>query len=222
MDFKIRCRRNGNCSYWTELLLLQILVLLIFFDIIQAKFDDNQLQRRGPEKGIENIASHSCIHDEIIEQRRKRPGSKVYSVTPQVYHQATEPEPLHRKGRALLEISEVSGFSKNVKQPIRIYLNYDAVGHSPARDCRNVGDIVKLGEPPAASNLGTPTCNPHNDPPISGDCWYNCTSDDIAGEDKRHRLRRALGQTADWFRRALAVEPVRGNLRLSGYSACSH
>lgn len=31
---------------------------------------------------------------------------------------------------------------------------------------------------------------------------------------------QALGQTADWFRRALAVEPVRGNLRLSGYSAC--
>ncbi|KAI3750367.1 hypothetical protein L2E82_21001 [Cichorium intybus] len=103
-------------------------------------------------------------------------------------------------------------FPKNAKQPIRIYLNYDAVGHSPARDCRKVGDIVKLGEPPAASNLDTPSCNPRNDPPIYGDCWYNCTSDDIAGEDKRHRLRRALGQTADWFKRALAVEPVRGNL----------
>lgn len=33
-------------------------------------------------------------------------------------------------------------------------------------------------------------------------------------------LLQALGQTADWFRRALAVEPVKGNLRLSGYSAC--
>ena len=31
---------------------------------------------------------------------------------------------------------------------------------------------------------------------------------------------QALGQTADWFRRALAVEPVSGKLRLSGYSAC--
>ena len=31
---------------------------------------------------------------------------------------------------------------------------------------------------------------------------------------------QALGQTADWFKRALAVERVRGNLRLSGYSAC--
>ena len=31
---------------------------------------------------------------------------------------------------------------------------------------------------------------------------------------------QALGQTANWFRRALAVEPVKGNLRLSGYSAC--
>lgn len=33
-------------------------------------------------------------------------------------------------------------------------------------------------------------------------------------------LLQALGQTAYWFRRALAVEPVKGNLRLSGYSAC--
>lgn len=37
---------------------------------------------------------------------------------------------------------------------------------------------------------GSPSCNPHGDPPISGDCWYNCTSDDIAGEDKRRRLRK--------------------------------
>lgn len=31
---------------------------------------------------------------------------------------------------------------------------------------------------------------------------------------------QALEQTADWFKRALSVEPVKGNLRLSGYSAC--
>lgn len=36
----------------------------------------------------------------------------------------------------------------------------------------------------------------------------------------RNYLMQALGQTADWFRRALAVEPVKGSLRLSGYSAC--
>ena len=67
---------------------------------------------------------------------------------------------------------------------------------------------------------GFPSCNPHGDPPIFGDCWYNCTSEDISQEDKKHRLRKALGQTADWFKRALAVEPVKENLRLSGYSAC--
>jgi leishmanolysin len=33
---------------------------------------------------------------------------------------------------------------KNVKKPIRIYLNYDAVGHSLDRDCKNIGDIVKV------------------------------------------------------------------------------
>ncbi|KAI7742875.1 hypothetical protein M8C21_027416, partial [Ambrosia artemisiifolia] len=186
MDFKIIYFRR-KC--WTELLVLQILLVLVFFDIIiQAKHNHNELKWREPVEGGEDIASHSCIHDEIIEQRRKRPGNKVYSVTPQVY-QAAVTEPLHRTGRALLEVPKVSRFSKNAKQPIRIYLNYDAVGHSPARDCRNVGDIVKLGEPPAASHLGTPSCNPRNDPPIFGDCWYNCTLDDIAGEDKRHRLR---------------------------------
>ncbi|PWA76931.1 EGF-like, conserved site-containing protein [Artemisia annua] len=216
MEFKISSR------LWSELLLIEILLVLVFFNSVQAKNDDRHLQWRGPETGSEkHVASHSCIHDEIIEQRRKKPGNKVYSVTPQVYHGTVDTsEPIHRKGRSLLGISEVSSVPKNAKQPIRIYLNYDAVGHSPARDCRNVGDIVKLGEPPGASYLGTPTCNPNNDPPVLGDCWYNCTSDDIAGEDKRHRLRRALGQTADWFRRALAVERVRGNLRLSGYSAC--
>lgn len=39
---------------------------------------------------------------------------------------------------------------------------------------------------------GIPSCNPHSDPPIFGDCWYNCTLDDIAGEDKRHRLRKVI------------------------------
>lgn len=37
---------------------------------------------------------------------------------------------------------------------------------------------------------GTPSCNPHSDPPVSGDCWYNCTLDDISGEDKKHRLHK--------------------------------
>ncbi|KAK1392506.1 putative Metalloendopeptidase [Heracleum sosnowskyi] len=114
----------------------------------------------------------------------------------------------------------VQGGQDNSKKPIRIHLNYEAVGHSPDRDCRNVGDIVKLGEPAVTSPFGMPSCNPHSDPPISTDCLYNCNLDDIAGEDKKYRLRKALGQAADWFRRALAVERVRGNLQLSGYSAC--
>ncbi|KAF5739403.1 hypothetical protein HS088_TW12G00608 [Tripterygium wilfordii] len=171
-----------------------------------------------PGKGSEHIVSHSCIHDQIVEQRR-RPGYKVHSVTPQIYERSSS-EPLHRKGRALLGVTKIPVKQKGAKQPIRIYLNYDAVGHSPDRDCRKVGDIVKLGEPPQISMPGVPSCNLHGDPPILSDCWYNCTLDDISGEDKRQRLRKALGQTADWFRRALAVEPVKGNLRLSGYSAC--
>ena len=37
---------------------------------------------------------------------------------------------------------------------------------------------------------GLPLCNPHADPPILGDCWYNCTSEDISGEDKKRRLHK--------------------------------
>lgn len=196
--------------------LLQVVLLLLCLESGHAIIHEHQVPRQRAEKQNEDIVSHSCIHDQIIEQR-KRPGRRVYSVSPQVYEESSVSEPLHRRGRALLEFSRKP---KDAMQPIRIILNYDAVGHSSDRDCQNVGDVVKLGEPPGASYSGTPSCNPHGDPPIYGDCWYNCTLDDIAGEDKKHRLRKALGQTAEWFRRTLAVEPVRGNLRLSGYSAC--
>ncbi|GLU04392.1 hypothetical protein SLE2022_215420 [Rubroshorea leprosula] len=198
--------------------LFELLLIWSWFQAATGKSQEEQLHWNGPERGSKNIISHSCIHDQILEQRR-RPGRKVYSVTPQVYEQPGISKPLQHAGRTLLSIPNLPGKRDDAKQPIRIYLNYDAVGHSPDRDCRTVGDIVKLGEPPVSSP-GNPSCNPHGDPAIYGDCWYNCTLDDISGEDKRRRLRKALGQTAEWFKRALAVEPVKGNLRLSGYSAC--
>ncbi|XP_019458050.1 PREDICTED: uncharacterized protein LOC109358336 [Lupinus angustifolius] len=196
----------------------EVVFILALLEAYNAKPQEHHLQWGGLEGRIENVASHSCIHDQILEQR-KRPGHKVYSVTPQVYEPGRS-KPLRHKGRALLGMKTSLEPQKDAKQPIRIFLNYDAVGHSPDRDCRKVGDIVKLGEPSVTALHGCPSCNSHADPPILGDCWYNCTLDDISREDKKHRLRKALGQTANWFRRALAVEPVNGNLRLSGYSAC--
>lgn len=196
----------------------------MYSEAIYATVQEHPLQRQGLEKGDDYVVSHSCIHDQIIEQR-KRPGRQVYSVTPQVYEVSGVSMPSHHRGRALLGISEPSTLSKDVKKPIRIYLNYDAVGHSSDRDCQNVGDIVKasvqfvfifywngkyqcvpsplirflfsgssyqLGEPPGASFDGEPSCNPHGDPPLYGDCWYNCTLEDIDGEDKKHRLRKVL------------------------------
>ncbi|KAF5195589.1 Leishmanolysin-like peptidase [Thalictrum thalictroides] len=195
----------------------KIVLVLVCVKSANAEPQENKLQWQSHELGSKDVLSHSCIHDQLLEQRRK-PGRKEYSVTPQVYAESSLSNSLQHKGRALLGISRLFERQKDVKKPIRIYLNYDAVGHSPDRDCRTVGDIVKLGEPPVYP--GALACNPHGDPPIFGDCWYNCTLDDISGEDKRHRLRKALGKTADWFRRALAVEPVKGSLRLSGYSAC--
>lgn len=125
-------------------LLFQILLIFLWFDAVHAKLQEHQLRWRDSERGSENIVSHSCIHDQILEQR-KRPGRKVYSVTPQVYQKSGSSKTFHHKGRALLGISNSQEQINNAKQPIRIYLNYDAVGHSPDRDCRNVGDIVKVG-----------------------------------------------------------------------------
>ncbi|BAB10500.1 major surface glycoprotein-like [Arabidopsis thaliana] len=196
---------------------VSLILLLLGASDAKARHHHHHHQRIAVEGVESGVASHSCIHDQIIEQR-KRPGRKVYSVTPQVYHEPRSVEKaFHHNGRVLLSVFDEE---KDVKQPIRIYLNYDAVGHSLDRDCQRVGNIVKLGEPPSSTFPAVPACNPNTKPPVSGDCWYNCTLDDISGKDKKHRLRKALEQTADWFRRALAVEPVKGNLRLSGYSAC--
>lgn len=124
-------------------ILFQIVLILLWLKTANGKSKEAQLQWQGMESVSKSIASHSCIHDRIIEERRK-PGRKVYSVTPQVYDEPATSKRLHRKGRALLGISEALGQQRDAKQPIRIYLNYDAVGHSPDRDCRRIGDIVKV------------------------------------------------------------------------------
>lgn len=124
-------------------LFVQILLVLLWFEATYAKSQEHQLLWKDPERGSENIISHSCIHDQILEQR-KRPGHKVFSITPQVYKESGRAK-IHSKGRTLLEIPDLHEQQKDAKQPIRIYLNYDAVGHSPDRDCREVGDIVKVG-----------------------------------------------------------------------------
>lgn len=210
--------RSGVSS--VAFLALEVLLILIWIGGIGATEHEHSLYRHDhQEEDKDTYLSHSCIHDEILHQRR-RPGIKEYSITPQVYEESDSSPTVHHGGRTLLGLSVPLSVQKDIRQPIRIYLNYDAVGHSPDRDCRSIGDIVKLGEPPASAVPETPVCNPHGDPPMFGDCWYNCTFEDIAGEDKKQRLHKALGQTADWFGRALAVEPVKGNLQLSGYSAC--
>ena len=94
------------------------------------------------EKVGEAPQSHSCIHDHILEQRR-RFGRKEYSVTPQTYGDESGFIGNHRKGRELLAVDN-NNSQLNKKQPIRIFLNYDAVVHSLDRDCQNIGDIVKV------------------------------------------------------------------------------
>eukprot|EP00850_Spirogloea_muscicola_P006385 SM000030S11394 [mRNA] locus=s30:428293:434659:- [translate_table: standard] len=175
---------------------------------------------------------HSCIHDEILAQRR-RSGRPEYSVSPQVYEEvvrewASGAAEVRVAGRELLAepAPEPAAAAEARHKPIRIFLNYDAIGLSPDRDCRAVNNVVKLGEPPlplsssSLAAIGLPVCSATSEPPVLGDCWYNCTAEDVADAGKQHRLHEALAETAAWFRSALMVEPVRGPLRLSGYSAC--
>jgi leishmanolysin len=126
------------------LLLLQIVLILVWSSGASAH-SDKAPSLEPADSGGEKDAylSHSCIHDEILHQRR-RAGRKEYSVMPQVYHVAQD-RAERLRGRQLLGVSSWRAPRSNVKKPIRIYLNYDAVGHSPDRDCKSVGDIVKVG-----------------------------------------------------------------------------
>ncbi|CAM9004274.1 unnamed protein product [Rhodiola kirilowii] len=198
-----------------------IFASLVFTPVISMSRDE--VQRDSQQDEIHHVFSHSCIHDEIIEQR-KQPGRKLFSVSPQVYEESLSTTSHHR---SLLDLSNaVEGNDNlkqpndNLKQPIRIHLNYDAIGLTTDRDCQKVNDVVKLGEPSLNSIVGVPSCDPRGNPPITSDCWYKCLVNDISLEEKRIRLEKALEQSANWFRKALAVEPVKENLRLSGYSAC--
>eukprot|EP00249_Psilotum_nudum_P023922 c29028_g1_i1 orf=1787-4684(+) len=205
-------------SWLLELAFFKILILFLWIGTSGSKAESSDLNWHRIKNDGGSLLTHSCIHDVILEQRR-RSGLREYSVTPQVYEGGFDFIESHRKGRDLLALSS-QDLQGDRRQPIRIYLNYDAVGHSLDRDCGAVGQIVKLGEPVPSVSPGIPTCNPQHEHPVYNDCWYNCTAEDVSGEDKKERLHKALGETATWFRRALAVEPVKGRLRLSGYSAC--
>ncbi|CAA7399469.1 unnamed protein product [Spirodela intermedia] len=197
--------------------------LLLSIELSDAATEGRWVLRQGDTGHSEiPVFSHSCIHDEIL-QKRRNPGRKEYSVSPQVYSRSDLLSSNHHKARrALLEVSLPEDFEKNSRQPIRIFLNYDSLGHSQDRDLMTYCTIMHWDwiKPPSTSIPGSPACNPLADRPIFGDCWYNCSSDDISVAEKKLRLQRALERTADWFKRTLSVEPVKGNLRLSGYSAC--
>ncbi|KAG9138605.1 hypothetical protein Leryth_012936 [Lithospermum erythrorhizon] len=193
MEVKIYCGGCvlGSCVFKLGFAIIYFGVLLSLLCFGAALDTTQEHVLHNQELESKYIGSHSCIHDQIIEQR-KRPGGKVFSVTSQVYEVADSSSTLQGRGRSLLSVAEEPRIQRDEKQPIRIYLNYDAVGHSSDRDCRGVGGIVKLGEPPGASYSGGPSCDPHGEPPVYGDCWYNCTLDDIAVEDKRRRLHKSL------------------------------
>lgn len=44
----------------------------------------------------------------------------------------------------------------------------------------------------SALRIRLPVCDPHTDPPLFADCWYNCTLEDISEEDKKRRLHKVI------------------------------
>lgn len=65
-----------------------------------------------------------------------------------------------------------------------------------------------MGEPPSSTFPAVPACNPNTKPPVSGDCWYNCTLDDISGKDKKHRLRKVHLLDYWCLRSVLVTDPA--------------
>ena len=53
-------------------------------------------------------------------------------------------------------------------------------------DCLSSLGFLKfqLGEPALHVESGFPVCHAHGDSPVYGDCWYNCTAEDISGSDR--------------------------------------
>ncbi|XXG52841.1 hypothetical protein AAC387_Pa03g1048 [Persea americana] len=151
---------------------IQVVFLLICIERTEAKSQERHLNWHGSELGGNHILSLSYIHDQILVQRR-RPGRKEYSSSPQVYKEANYLGTHQRKGRSLLEVSQLLELQKDVREPIRIFLNYDTVGNSHYRDCRSVGDVVKMNVPnhsPQEKNMavmGPPKERSRADSPIS-------------------------------------------------------
>ena len=127
--------------------------VLIWIQSKNLTFARRSKDERGDDGyTLDHKLSHSCIHDEILQWRRQ-PGLKEYSVSPQLYENIEENIRLNQpKRRALLGVSSVDS-QEGAMQPIRIFLNYDAVGLSQDRDCQKVGDIVKVHHENVQSEL---------------------------------------------------------------------
>lgn len=74
---------------------------------------------------------HICVDQSSVLNR----------ILVQVYDDQVEANVEDLHGRKLLSDAEL-----DKRQSIRIFLNYDAVGHSTDRDCHFVHDVVKVNE----------------------------------------------------------------------------
>jgi leishmanolysin len=118
-------------------------LLLIWVEIVASHEDHSRFHWHDKGQRSGTPQSHSCIHDKILEQQR-RIGVKQYKITPQVYEDEVEVIMEDPHSRRLLSVSSRADAELEKHQPIRIFLNYDAVGHSTDRDCHSLHDVVKV------------------------------------------------------------------------------
>ncbi len=80
---------------------------------------------------------HICVDQSSVLNR----------ILVQVYDDQVEANVEDLHGRKLLsELPSRADAELDKRQSIRIFLNYDAVGHSTDRDCHFVHDVVKVNE----------------------------------------------------------------------------
>jgi hypothetical protein len=68
----------------------------------------------------------------------------IKQIVLQVYEDEVEVIMEDPHSRRLLSVPSRADAELEKHQPIRIFLNYDAVGHSTDRDCHSLHDVVKV------------------------------------------------------------------------------
>jgi len=143
---------------------------------------------------------HHCIHDQVQQ------GKPPPKVSGNVHYTNLDFEK-SKRGDSDLSPRQVRG-------PIRMVINTDALTNDPDRLCTNVGEFKKLGDPQGGSAQNpTPECSTKCSP---CNCWYRCTEADVLTDEKYNfLLNKVIPDIKNFFEKALELNRVSGNLTVN-------